>query len=115
MNLKNSGKNATLNQAKTSLKKQKIRGKEIKESLKILEDKLTSIETELKTLVSFVPNVPLDEVPIGKDATGNVVVRKWGEPQKFDFKPKTHIELGTSLDIIDFERGAKVSGFRGYF
>ncbi|MBI4973864.1 serine--tRNA ligase [Candidatus Roizmanbacteria bacterium] len=91
------------------------RGKQIKESLKILEDKLTGIEVELKTLVSFVPNVPLDEVPIGKDATGNVVQRKWGEPQKFDFKPKSHIELGTALDIIDFERGAKVSGFRGYF
>lgn len=93
----------------------KKRGKEIKEALKILEDKLTGIETELKTLISFVPNVPLDEVPVGKDSTGNVVVRKWGTPPKFDFQPKSHIDLIKSLDIGDLERGAKISGFRGYF
>ena len=93
----------------------KKRGKQIKEALKILEDKLSSIEVELKTLISFVPNVPLDEVPIGKDATDNVVIRKWGTPKSFDFKPKSHIELVKSLDLADLERGAKISGYRGYF
>lgn len=93
----------------------KKRGKEIKDALKVFEEKLSGIETELQKLLSFVPNVPLEEVPIGKDSSGNVVIRKWGEPRKFDFSPKSHIELGTSLDIIDFERGTKVSGFRGYF
>ncbi len=91
------------------------RGKKIKEELKILEDRLANNEAELEKLLSFVPNVPLEEVPVGPDETGNVETKKWGEPKKFDFVPKSHLELGLSLDIIDMERGAKVSGFRGYF
>ena len=92
-----------------------VRGKEIKEELKKLEDNLAKTETELEKLISHVPNIPLDEVPIGRDETGNVEVKKWGEPKKFDFNPRSHMDLGLSLDIIDLERGAKVSGFRGYF
>ncbi|MCL4364528.1 serine--tRNA ligase [Patescibacteria group bacterium] len=91
------------------------RGKEIKNDLKKLEDQLVTIHQSLDTLLSYVPNVPLPEVPVGKNADDNVEIRKWGEPKKFDFKPKSHIELGESLDLIDLERGAKVSGFRGYF
>ena len=91
------------------------RGKEIKEELKKFEESLSSILIELDTLVSFVPNVPLDEVPIGKDESGNVEVKKWGEPKKFDFEVKSHLDLGLSLDLFDLERGSKVSGFRGYF
>lgn len=90
-------------------------GKKIKEELKILEEKLNKIEKEIDIFISFFPNVPLGEVPVGKDASGNKVIKKWGEIPKFDFTPKTHIELGKSLDLIDLERGAKVSGFRGYF
>ncbi|PIY68964.1 serine--tRNA ligase [Candidatus Roizmanbacteria bacterium CG_4_10_14_0_8_um_filter_39_9] len=93
----------------------KARGKEIKEELKTIEEELRLVEEKLNTLLSFVPNVPLDEVPVGKDEKDNVVQRKWGEPRTFDFKIKSHIDLGTSLGIIDFERGTKVSGFRGYF
>lgn len=91
------------------------RGKELKVELKKLEETLTSTLVQLDTLVSFVPNVPLDEVPVGKDASDNVELRKWGVLKKFDFQPKSHIELGESLDLIDLERGVKVSGFRGYF
>ncbi|KKQ02201.1 MAG: Serine-tRNA ligase [Candidatus Roizmanbacteria bacterium GW2011_GWA2_36_23] len=91
------------------------RGKQLKEELKKLEIDLNSVESELDKLVSFVPNIPLDEVPIGKDASGNIELRKWGEPKKFDFQPKSHIELGQTLDIMDLERGAKISGYRGYF
>lgn len=91
------------------------RGKEIKDELKKIEDQLTKTQSQLDSLVSFVPNIPLPEVPIGKDATGNKELRKWGEVPKFNFQPKSHIELGENLDIIDLERGAKVSGFRGYF
>jgi len=93
----------------------KVRGKEIKEELKGLEERLKMIEDELKVLVSHVPNVPLPEVPVGTDETGNVEQRRWGEPRTFDFTPKNHMDLGRDLDIIDFERGTKVSGFRGYF
>ena len=90
-------------------------GKKIKQELQKLEKGLNEVENQLNFLLSFVPNVPLDEVPIGKDALSNKVVKTWGQIPQFDFSPKSHIELGVSLDIIDFERGAKVSGFRGYF
>lgn len=90
-------------------------GKKLKTEIAAIEEKLKTAENELQTLISFIPNVPLDEVPVGPDATGNVVQRQWGTPRKFTFTPKSHMELGTSLDIIDFERGTKVSGFRGYF
>lgn len=91
------------------------KGREIKESLKKLEEELKKIEEEINKLVSFIPNIPLDEVPIGKDSTSNVELKTWGEIPKFDFTPKSHIELGKSLDLFDLERGSKVSGFRGYF
>lgn len=111
----------TLREERNTLARQKVddkvitRGKEIKEELKKIEDQLTAVENELKELLSFVPNVPHDEVPVGKDASQNVELKKWGEPKKFDFQPQSHIDLGISLDILDFERGTKVSGFRGYF
>jgi seryl-tRNA synthetase len=91
------------------------RGKEIKEEVQKIEAELTKVEEELKNLMLYVPNVPLDEVPVGKDSTGNKELKKWGEPTKFDFKIKDHIQLGVDLDILDMERGSKVSGFRGYF
>lgn len=91
------------------------RGKQIKEDLKKFEESFKLISVELDKLVSFVPNVPLPEVPIGKDETGNVEVKKWGKIPKFDFELKSHLELGLSLDLFDLERGSKVSGFRGYF
>ncbi|NTU46555.1 serine--tRNA ligase [Candidatus Roizmanbacteria bacterium] len=93
----------------------KTRGREIKEELQKLELELESIEIELQTLISYVPNVPLDEVPIGKSEEDNVELRKCGEPKKFEFEPKNHIDLGLALDIFDLDRGSKVSGFRGYF
>lgn len=93
----------------------KTRGKEIKELLKTIEGELAMVETELDRLVSFVPSVPLDEVPVGKDETGNKEMRKVGTVPTFAFPIKDHTQLGVDLDIIDFERGAKVSGYRGYF
>lgn len=91
------------------------RGKEIKEELKKLENELTNNNSELTRLQSLVPNVPLDEVPVGKDSSDNKELRKWGKIPKMDFQPKSHIDLGLSLDLMDLERGAKISGFRGYF
>jgi seryl-tRNA synthetase len=90
-------------------------GKKIKQQLQKLEKELNEIENQLNLLLSFVPNIPLAEVPVGKDATENRVVKTWGKIPNFDFPPKSHIDLGIFLDIIDFKRGAKVSGFRGYF
>ena len=91
------------------------RGKEIKEELKKIEENLTRTQNELDSLVSYVPNIPLPEVPVGADATANLEVKKWGKIPQFDFQLKSHIDLGLSLDLFDLERGSKVSGFRGYF
>ncbi len=91
------------------------RGRELKKELKNLEESLRKTETVIDTLLSFIPNVPLDEVPVGPDANSNKEIKKWGTIPEFSFKPKSHIELGVDLDLIDLERGSKVSGFRGYF
>ena len=89
-------------------------GKKIKTDLDVVEEKLNELEKHYHTLMLLVPNILLDEVPIG-DAAVNKIIRKQGEPVKFSFKPKDHLELGKPLDIIDFERGVKVGGFRGYY
>lgn len=101
--------------AKTRDESVKTRAKEIKESLKHHESALSEIEEALNKKLSYVPNVPLDEVPIGADESFNLEVRKWGTPPSFSFVPKSHLELGRDLDLIDGDRGNKVSGFRGYF
>lgn len=88
---------------------------ELKQQLQDLEPELRLTEESFIELMLQVPNIPLDEVPVGKDENDNLVVRTVGEKPQFDFQPKDHIELGQSLDIIDVERGTKVAGFRGYF
>lgn len=88
---------------------------ELKEKLQSLEPQLREVEEELNTLMLQVPGIPLEEVPVGKDGTGNEVVRTWGEVPKLDFSPKSHIEIGESLNILDVDRGSKIAGFRGYF
>ncbi len=89
-------------------------GKKIKRELGGLEKQLKEVEKTWLDLMLHVPNILLDEVPVG-DVSKNKVIKKNGEPVKFPFAPKDHIELGKLLDIIDFERGVKVEGFRGYF
>jgi len=87
----------------------------LKKQLDDLEPQLRQVEGEYESLMYQVPGIPLPDVPVGKDEKDNKVVRLWGEPKKFDFTPKSHVELAQDLDIIDFERGSKVAGFRGYF
>lgn len=89
-------------------------GKKIKVGLDGLEYKLHEIENKWQHLMLQVPNILLPDVPIG-DASQNKIIKKVGEIPKFTFTPKDHISLGKSLDIIDFARGVKVGGFRGYF
>lgn len=91
------------------------RGKEIKSELKKFEEELKEVEEKFGLLMLTVPNVSDPSVPVGRDASGNKEVKKWGKIPKFDFPPRDHIELGKSLDLIDFERGVKVGGFRAYF
>lgn len=89
-------------------------GASIKGELQNLEKNLNEVENEWNKLMYQVPNILMDEVPIG-DASANKIIRKNGEPSKFNFNIRDHIELGKLLDIIDFDRGVRVSGFRGYY
>jgi seryl-tRNA synthetase len=86
--------------------------KEIKEKIEGLEDKLSEVEEQLKRVMLSIPNIPHQSVPVGKDETENVEVRRWGVPRDFDFEPKAHYEIGEALGILDFERGASLAGSR---
>ncbi|MCX6722440.1 MAG: serine--tRNA ligase [Candidatus Staskawiczbacteria bacterium] len=87
--------------------------KEIKEKIKEMEPELEKIEAQLKPLLLVLPNIPYDDVPVGKDDSENVVLRQVGHKPKFIFhKPKDYMELGESLNLIDTERAAKISGAR---
>lgn len=88
--------------------------REVGDTIKSIEGELERIEAELHDLLLRIPNLVHPSVPVGKDSNDNVVVRKWGEPKKFDFTPLPHWELGPRLGIIDFERGVKISGTRFY-
>ncbi len=79
-----------------------------------LEEKVRALEARLADLLLYLPNIPHPSVPVGQDERDNVLVRSWGEPRRFDFPPRPHWELAEHLDIIDFERAAKVSGTRFY-
>lgn len=87
----------------------------VKDDIKGKEEKLKDIMTEWQKLMVQVPNVPDITVPEGSTDAENLEVKVWGEKPNFNFKPKDHIELMTNLDMLDVERGVKVSGFRGYF
>lgn len=82
----------------------------VKNQIKGLDDELRRVEESLRTLLLSVPNVPHPSVPEGHTPADNVEIAKWGEPPVIDFKPKSHWELVEKLDIIDFERGVKVTG-----
>lgn len=91
------------------------KGRQIKAELEKMLPDLEREEKQFKEILSQMPTVPAEDVPIGKNEDDNVVVQEVGEKKKFDFTPKTHMELGEELDMLDFDRGVKVSGFRGYF
>ncbi len=93
----------------------KEKGIAIKNELKGLEDGLRDTEAQLEIEMLRVPNIPLDEVPVGKSEEDNVVMKTVGEPTLFSFTPRSHLELLKMHDLADLERGTKVSGFRGYF
>jgi len=86
--------------------------KKIKESIEAYEEKLASVEEKLRDLMLRIPNLPHKSVPIGKDESENVEVRRWGKPKDFSFEPRPHWEIGERLGIFDFERAGKISGSR---
>jgi seryl-tRNA synthetase len=88
---------------------------DLKARVKDAEERMKSAEAQLTPLLLQVPQPPDDDVPVGKDASENVVLYRWGTPRKFEFKPKSHIELGEALDLFDFEAGVRLAGSRSYF
>ena len=87
----------------------------VKDNIKGKEEKLKVIMEEWQKLMIHVPNVPDMTVPDGESDEDNVEVKVWGEKTQFNFTPKDHVTLMENLDMVDFDRGVKVSGFRGYF
>lgn len=106
----------TLRAERNKLGKEDIeRAKQLKAELTALEEELKLTSAELEDILWKIPNPALEEVPVGKDESGNIELRKWGEPKKFDFEVKSHDRLGEELDLIDTQRAGKVSGTRfGY-
>jgi seryl-tRNA synthetase len=99
------------------LKKEKQDAKEKIDEMRIISDRIKDIDNKLRENESKmqeallnIPNIPSTTTPVGKDESENVVVRTWGEPRKFDFTPRPHWEIGEELDILDFQRAAKISG-----
>ncbi len=82
--------------------------------IQALEAGLKAVEAELYEAMLLVPNLPGPGVPVGPDESHNVIIRQEGEPRRFDFEPLPHWDLGPTLDIVDFERGVKLSGTRFY-
>lgn len=91
------------------------KGRVLKKKLKDVEPELKKVESDLENLMLQIPNVPADDVPIGKDESGNQVVKTWGKHPKFDFKPKTHDILAENLDLYDSKRAVRIAGHRAYF
>ncbi len=89
-------------------------GRDLRAMIRGLEDEVRGLDSQLEELLLQVPNIPHPSVPVGADEDDSIIVRSWGEPKSFDFTPTPHWKLGESLDIIDFERGVKLSGTRFY-
>lgn len=82
------------------------------DKIKAFDVELSEVENSLKELMYAIPNLPDESVPVGSDSDDNVEVRRWGEPTKFDFEPKAHWDIGTSLDMLNFEQAGKITGAR---
>jgi seryl-tRNA synthetase len=101
--LKRAGHDTTAQQAKV---------KEMAGDIKKLEEAAQSAEERLNMILHSIPNLPNESVPVGADETANIEVRKWGKAPEFDFTPLDHVDLGTSLGILDMDRASKIAGAR---
>ncbi|MEN2994843.1 MAG: serine--tRNA ligase [Thermodesulfovibrio sp.] len=102
---------------KTNVENEKIQKlifemRNLGDEIALMEEKLREIENKVQNFMLLLPNIPHPTVPIGKDETENVEIRRWGEPPKFDFEPMNHWDIGELLGIIDFERAGKIAGSR---
>ncbi len=99
--LKKEGKNGT--SAITKMKK-------VSERIKALDEEIRNVEKKMRDILIYIPNIPHPSVPEGPDASFNQLVKEWGTIPEFDFQIKVHWEIGSKLDILDFERGSRLSG-----
>ena len=86
--------------------------KEVGNQITELDNQIRELDEKVEYTMARIPNIAHESVPVGEDEDENVEVRRWGQPKEFDFTPKAHYEIGEELGILDFERGAKVSGTR---
>ena len=86
--------------------------KQLSEKIKMLDGQVSEVEAKLRDALLNIPNTPYKDVQEGADDSDNVELRKWGEPRTFDFDEKAHWDIGTDLDILDFERATKIAGTR---
>ncbi|WP_407372172.1 serine--tRNA ligase [Carnobacterium sp.] len=107
-----SGAIATLKRSKENADEKIKEMREVGEKIKVLDEQLAEIDEKIEIIATGLPNLPHDSVPVGADEADNVEVRKWGTPVEVTFEAKAHWEVAEELDILDFERGAKVSGSR---
>jgi seryl-tRNA synthetase len=85
---------------------------ELKERIAELDQQRDQAETRMHDLISALPNIPHESVPVGKDESANVEIRRWGAKPEFDFEPRDHVDLGTALGILDLERASKIAAAR---
>ncbi|MDD7758433.1 MAG: serine--tRNA ligase [Aerococcus suis] len=86
--------------------------KEVGNQITELDNQIRELDEKVEYTMARIPNIAHESVPVGEDEDENVELRRWGQPKEFDFTPKAHYEIGEELGILDFERGAKVSGTR---
>lgn len=101
---------ARMKKAKEDATSEIARMRDVGGRIKQLDAEVGEIETKLSDIVLNIPNIPSETTPVGKDESANEVIKYWGEKKQFDFEPVPHWELATSLKMIDFERGSKISG-----
>jgi len=85
---------------------------ELKERIAELDQQRNQAETRMHDLISTLPNIPHESVPVGKDESANVEIRRWGSKPEFDFEPRDHVDLGNALGILDLERASKIAAAR---
>jgi seryl-tRNA synthetase len=90
-------------------------GKKLREQVGAKEGEIKQVEADLRAALMTIPNMTHPDAPIGGTPADNKVIKKWGEPRKFDFTPRDHVALAEALDLVDFEAGASVAGQKFYF
>lgn len=92
-----------------------LKMRNVGQKIKELDEAISIIDQKIQEVLYLIPNIPQESVPVGKDESDNIEVRKWGTPQQYEFRPLPHYELGEKLDILDFGRAGKVTGARFTF